>query len=185
MAGQRIVVIGGGVVGCLIAWLAGRLPGAEVTLVDIQAARAEVAEALGVRFAQPDAAMSEGAGAADVVIHTSASQAGLRLALELAGFEARILEVSWFGGQEITLPLGGAFHSQRLQVMSSQVGTVAAPMRARWPHRRRLEAALRLLGDERLDCLITGEVAFADLPAALPRLLAGDAPGLATAVRYD
>jgi threonine dehydrogenase-like Zn-dependent dehydrogenase len=184
-AGQRIVVIGGGIVGCLIAYLAGRLPGAEVTLVDIQTARAPVAEALGVGFALPEDAGSEGLGGADVVIHTSASEAGLRLALDLAGFEARILEVSWFGQKDIALPLGGAFHSQRLQIVSSQVGTVSPAVRARWPHRRRLEAALRLLNDSRLDCLITEDIAFEDLPSALSRILAADAAGLATAIRYE
>ena len=178
--GQEIVVIGGGIVGCLIAALAGRLPCAKVTLVDIQVDRAEVAAALGVGFALPDQA----AGGADVVFHTSASEAGLRLALGLAGFEARIVEVSWFGEKEVSLPLGGAFHSQRLQIVSSQVGNVSPAMRARWPHRRRLETALKLLDDARLDVLITEEVAFEDMPDALPRLLANGAPGLATVVRY-
>jgi NADPH:quinone reductase-like Zn-dependent oxidoreductase len=179
-AGHRIVVIGGGIVGCLIAALAARMPGTDVTLVDILPARGEIAAALGVKFALPGDALGE----ADIVFHTSASEAGLRLALGLAGFEGRIVEVSWFGEKEIALPLGGAFHSQRLQIVSSQVGNVSPALRARWPHRRRLETALRLLDDERLDCLITEEVAFEDLPAALPRLLAADAPGLATAVRY-
>lgn len=180
-AGQRVVVIGGGIVGCLIAALAGRMPGADVTLVDISPSRAEIAAALGVKFALPDAAPGE----ADIVFHTSASEAGLRLALGLAGFEGRIVEVSWFGEKEISLPLGGAFHSQRLRIVSSQVGNVSPAMRARWPHRRRLETALRLLDDARLDCLITEEVAFEELPDALPRLLASDAPGLATVVRYS
>ena len=180
-AGHKIVVIGGGVIGCLIAALSARMPGADVTLVDILPARAAIAQALGVNFALPEAAPGE----ADIVFHTSASEAGLRLALGLAGFEGRIVEVSWFGEKEIALPLGGAFHSQRLQIVSSQVGHVSPAVRARWPHRRRLETALRLLDDERLDCLITEEVAFEDLPSALPRLLACDAPGLATAVRYS
>lgn len=180
-AGHRVVVIGGGVVGCLIAALAGRLPGAEVTLVDVLAERAPVAAMLGVRFALPE----DAPGGADVVIHTSASQAGLRLALGLAGFEGRIVEVSWFGEKDVTLPLGGAFHSQRLQIISSQVGTVSPALRARWPHRRRLETALSLLNDARLDGLITDEVAFEDMPDALPRLLADGAAGLATAIRYD
>jgi NADPH:quinone reductase-like Zn-dependent oxidoreductase len=179
-AGHRIVVIGGGVVGCLIAALAGRLPGAEVTLVDVQPERAEIAAALGTRFALPD----EAQGGADVVFHTSASEAGLRLALSVAGFEARIVEVSWFGDQEVMLPLGGGFHSQRLRIIASQVGNVSPDFRQRWPHKRRLETALKLLDDGRLDALITEEVAFEALPDALPRLLAEGAPGLATAVRY-
>jgi hypothetical protein len=180
-AGHHIIVIGGGIVGCLIAALAGRLPGATVTLVDLQPSRAEMADALGVGFALP----AEARGGADIVFHASASETGLRLALDLAGFEARILEVSWFGEKEVSLPLGGAFHSQRLQIVSTQVGSVSPLVRARWPHRRRLETALRLLDDARLDALITGEVAFDDLPSALPRILAADAPGLATVIRYD
>jgi threonine dehydrogenase-like Zn-dependent dehydrogenase len=174
------VVIGGGIVGCLIAALAGGLPGADVMLVDIEPERGRIAEALGVGFALP----GEAKGGADVVFHTSASEAGLRLALDLAGFEARIVEVSWFGEKQVSLPLGGAFHSQRLQIVSTQVGTVSPAVRARWPHRRRLEAALKLLADERLDALISEEVAFEELPAALPRILTADAPGLATVVRY-
>lgn len=180
-AGAQIAVIGGGVVGCLIAALAARLPGASVTLIDIRPERAEIAASLGLTFALPDAAPK----GADVVFHTSASEAGLRLALDLAGFEGRIVEVSWFGEKEIALPLGGAFHSQRLQIVSSQVGNVSPLMRARWPHRRRLETALRLLDDARLDGLISEEIAFEDLPDAMPRLLGPEAGGIATVIRYS
>lgn len=180
VAGQRIAVIGAGLVGCLIASLAARLPGAEVTLIDILPERAAIAEQLGVGFRTPHAAEP----GAQIIFHTSASEAGLRLALGIAAFEGRIVEVSWFGDKQISLPLGGAFHSQRLQIISSQVGHVAPVMRARKTHRQRLETAIGLLDDARLDSLITGEVAFDDLPAALPRLLAADAGGVATAIRY-
>jgi threonine dehydrogenase-like Zn-dependent dehydrogenase len=179
-AGQKISVIGAGLVGCLIASLAARLPGARVTLIDIRPERAALAEALGAGFALPQDARP----GAEIVFHTSASEAGLRLALDIAAFEARIVELSWFGDKEVRLPLGAAFHSQRLQIISSQVGSVAAPMRGRVTHRQRLETAISLLDDARLDALITEEVAFDDLPAALPRLLAPDAPGIATAIRY-
>jgi len=180
-AGYKIIVIGAGVIGSLVAALAVRLPGADVTLIDIAPERASIAAALSVPFSTPETAE----GGADIVFHSSASEAGLRLALDLAGFEGRVVEMSWFGGKQIALPLGGAFHSQRLQIISSQVGNVAPSMRARWPHRRRLETALQLLCDARLDALITEEVGFEDLPHALPRILADDAPGLATAVRYS
>ncbi len=179
-SGQRIAVIGAGLVGCLIAHLASRLAEASVTLIDIRPERAEIAEALGITFRLPQKAEP----GAEILFHTSASEAGLRLALDLAGFEARIVEVSWFGDREITLPLGGAFHSQRLQIISSQVGSVAAPMRASVTHRDRLETAISLLNDARLDALMTEEVAFDNLPEALPRLLAPDAEGIATAIRY-
>jgi len=179
-AGQRIAVIGGGLVGLLIAYLAARLPGADVTLIDINPERAQFAQSFGASFHQPDDAGED----YQIVIHTSATQDGLRLALGIAGFEARIIEVSWFGDKEIALPLGGAFHSQRLQIISSQVGHVARPMRFNFTHRQRLARALMLLDDAVLDSLITEEVAFEDLPEELPRLLAADAPGIATAVRF-
>jgi NADPH:quinone reductase-like Zn-dependent oxidoreductase len=179
-AGDPIAVIGAGLVGCLIASLAARLPGARVTLIDVLPERAGIASALGVGFALPEAA----AAGAHVVFHTSASEAGLRLALDIAAFEGRIVEVSWFGDKAVSLPLGGAFHSQRLQIVSSQVGSVSPAMRARLTHRGRLETAISLLDDARLDALITGEVAFGDLAAALPSLLAPGAPGIATAIRY-
>ncbi|MGF1621275.1 MAG: zinc-binding alcohol dehydrogenase [Rhodomicrobiaceae bacterium] len=179
-AGHKIVIIGAGLVGCLIAHLAARLPGADVTLVDILPERAEVARSLGVNFSLPD----EAPRGAEIVFHTSASEPGLRLALGIAAFEGRIIEVSWFGDKPVSLPLGGAFHSQRLQLISTQVGHVATPMRGRMTHRQRLEKALHLLDDSRLDALITEEVALDDLPDALPRLLAPDALGIATAICY-
>jgi NADPH:quinone reductase-like Zn-dependent oxidoreductase len=179
-AGHKIVIIGAGLVGCLIAHLAARLPGTDVTLVDVIPERVEVAQSLGINFSLPgDAPLG-----AEIIFHTSASEAGLRLALDIAGFEGRIIEVSWFGDKSASLPLGGAFHSQRLQLISTQVGHVAVPMRGCMTHRQRLEKALHLLDDDRLDALITDEVAFDDLPDALPRLLAPDALGIATAICY-
>lgn len=178
--GQTIAVIGAGLLGCLVGFVAGQLPGTKVTLIDRLPERAEVAERLGLGFSTPEAAV----GGAELIFHTSASEAGLRLALDIAAFEARIIEASWFGDRQISLPLGGSFHSQRLQIISTQVGSVAPAMRARLTHRQRLENALGLLDDARLDGLITEEVAFEDLPTALPRLLAPDAAGIATAIRY-
>ena len=164
--GQRIHVIGAGVVGAAMAWLCGRLPGAEVTLADVTPSRADLAAALGVVFRHPD----DLDGDADLVLHASGNPEGLRAALRVAGFEARVVEVSWYGATEVPLPLGEGFHSRRLALVSSQVGQVATPMRARWSHARRLAKALELLRDPVLDRLITADVAFADLPQALPRI---------------
>ena len=178
--GHNVLIIGAGVVGALVGAIAGRIPGVRVGLVDVRPERADVAQALGTAFFAPD----DAPGGADIVVHTSASEAGLRLALSCAAFEGRIVEMSWFGDRDVSLPLGEAFHSQRLQLISSQVGHVAPSHRARWTHRDRLEKALALLDDPRLDALITEEVAFDDLPDELPRLLAPDALGLATVIRY-
>jgi NADPH:quinone reductase-like Zn-dependent oxidoreductase len=165
--GDRIAIVGAGVVGSLVAYLCGRLPGAEVTLVDINPARAELAQALGVGFARPETAN----GDCDLVVHASGHMAGLGTALGLAGNEATVLEMSWYGDAPVTMPLGGAFHSRRLRLISSQVGQIAPSHRPRWSHRRRLAAALTLLTDARLDALLAPPVLFQDLPRRLPDIL--------------
>ena len=164
--GDRVAVVGAGVVGCAVAYLAARIPGCQVELIDIDAARAPIAAALGVGFALPDDA---GRGA-DLVIHASGAPAGLVLALALAGTGAAVVEMSWFGDQPVTLPLGGAFHAERLRIVSSQVGTLPAAQQARWSYGRRLALALSLLADPALDILISGECPFDELPALMPRV---------------
>nr|WP_202620586.1 zinc-binding alcohol dehydrogenase [Methylocystis heyeri] len=181
--GDRIVIIGAGVVGLLIAYLVAGLPGAEVTVVDKDESRRSVVLEFGAKF-QSSGKFAPEDIEADVVFHASASAAGLALALACAGLEAKIVETSWHGAGDTPVPLGGAFHAKRLQLISSQVGRVAPSRHPRWTYARRLDKALELLSDPRLDLLITEEVAFADVARELPRLLAADAPGLATLIRY-
>lgn len=179
-AGERIHVVGAGVVGCLVAYLCGRIPGTEVTLADIAPERAAIAAALGVGFATPDALASD----ADLVLHASGSPTGLRTALAVAGMEARIVELSWYGTAVVPLPLGEAFHSRRLTLRSSQVGQLAPAMRPRWTHARRLAKALDLLGDPALDRLISAEIDFDDLPAAMSRLAQNPGGALCARIVY-
>ena len=179
--GDRIAVIGAGTVGCLTAWLASRIAGCEVELVDVNPQRAAVARALGVRFAEPAAASRD----ADMVVHASGAPAGLTLALELAAVEATIVELSWFGTQSVPLPLGGDFHAKRLTIASSQVGRVAPSQRARWDTRRRMQLALRLLRDPALDALITGESAFDALPDVMAALARAPGDTLCHRIRYS
>ncbi len=178
--GDHIAVVGGGVVGLLTAWLASRIPGTRVTLVDIEESRQKIADALGVAFAMPDDAPEN----QDLVIHASGHPDGLVTALRLAGNEATVLELSWYGERPVTVPLGGAFHSRRLTLKSSQVGQIPASHKARWTYRRRLELALSLLRDDKLDVLLSQAISFQDLPESLPALLAGRSDGLAHVVRY-
>ena len=178
---DRIAVVGGGVVGMLVAFLCGHLPGAEVTLVDINVGRESIANSLGVKFATPDQAPSE----CDVVIHCSGSPKGLVTALSLAGEEATVLEMSWYGDQPVTVDLGGAFHSRQLRLQSSQVGHISASRRPRWNYARRLSAALALLNDARLDVLLAPAVLFNDLPAQLPRILDPGNSILCQLIQYD
>ena len=179
--GDRIVIVGAGVVGLLVGYLAARLPGADVTMVDIDLSREAIARKLGCRFRKP----LDASGDADVTFHTSATAPGLACALSCAGLEATVVEMSWYGDAPVSAPLGLDFHSRRLRLVSSQVGQVSPARRPRWSHRRRLDKALALLADDRLDALITEEVAFADLAAELPRLFAPGASGLASVVRYE
>ena len=164
---DRIAIVGAGAVGALVAFLCGGLAGAEAMLVDINESRAELAQKLGVRFAKPETAK----GDCDLVVHASGTAAGLRTALALAGEEATVLELSWYGDTPVTAPLGGAFHSRRLRLISSQVGQVASSHRPRWTHSRRLAAAVALLADSRLDALFAPAVPFDALPRRLTEIL--------------
>ena len=179
--GDRVTVIGGGTVGCLTAWLAGRIAGCEVQLVDTNPRRAAVAQALGVGFARPETA-SEGA---DVVIHSSGSPAGLELALRVAGFESTITELSWYGDREVPVALGQTFHSRRLTLKSSQVGAVARSQRTRWDARRRMRLALALLADPALDGLITGESDFEAMPRVMAEIASQPGDTLCHRIRYQ
>jgi len=180
LPGSRIAVVGGGVVGALTAWLAGRLPGADVTLVDVRPERAALARILGVGFALPDEA-PEGC---DIVFHASATAAGLATAIAAAGDESSVIELSWYGDRSVPVGLGGSFHSARLRLIGSQVGRVAPAMRARWSLRRRIEKALELLADPRLDALLEPDLPFERLPGELARILGPGGGSLCQVVRY-
>ncbi len=179
--GERILIVGGGVLGMLLAGLASRLPGAEVTVTDLVGERAETAAALGAAFAEVDGVPED----QDLVIHTSASEGGLATALAAAGQEGRIVEASWFGSKAVSLALGGAFHSRRLRLISSQVGRVASARAMRWDNRRRLAKALELLRDPRYDLLLGEAIAFSELPNRLAQVLDPRAPGFLPLVRYS
>jgi NADPH:quinone reductase-like Zn-dependent oxidoreductase len=179
-AGDRITVVGAGVVGALAGYLAARLPGAEVTLVDVNPDRGALAERLGCRFAGPEDAPRE----CDRVLHLSATAAGVATALACAGEEATVLEGSWHGAGETPVPLGGPFHSRRLRLVGSQVGRLPADRVPRWSHGRRLAKALELLRDPVLDGLVDGETPFADLPDRYGAILS-DPGTLCHRVRYE
>ena len=179
--GDRIVVVGAGVVGLLTAALAARLPGADVSVVDVDASRAAVCAAIGAHFVGPGDPRPQDA---DVVFHASASAPGLGVALEAAGMEATVVEMSWHGAGDTPTPLGGAFHSRRLKLVSTQVGQISPGHRPRWDYERRMAKAMELLCDDRLDALIDREIAFADMPAAAAEIFAPGATGLGIVVAY-
>lgn len=165
--GDRVAVFGGGVVGCLVAYLCGRIPATETILIDSNAHRQRLADVLDVTFCTPQ----DLTGEFDVLINATASDQALNVAIAHAGKEARVVEASWYGDREVSVTLGGSFHANRLSLVSSQVGTIPAHKAARWTHKRRMAKALELLTDPRLDVLISGESAFADLEADYARIL--------------
>ncbi len=167
--GDRVCVIGAGVVGCLVASVAQRA-GGRVQLCDVDERKRPIAERLGLHFVHPD----DAAGDVDRVFEASGAPAGLRRGLELAGVEATVVVLSWFGEQAVSLPLGGPFHSRRLRIISSQVGVLPAPRRARWTYRRRLEQALRLLDDDALDVLVSEQTPFEALPQTMAEVTCPD-----------
>lgn len=179
LIGDRIAVIGAGMVGCSVAGVLARFPGARVQLVDLQPDRSRVAEAFGIDFAAP----ADADGDCDLVVHASATSQGLTRSLELLAPEGRVIDLSWYGDRPVSVPLGEFFHSRRLTIRSSQVGTVSPAQQGRRSYADRLELSLRLLADPAFDTLITGESEFVELPEVLPRLVAG-APGLCHRIRY-
>jgi threonine dehydrogenase-like Zn-dependent dehydrogenase len=180
LIGDRVAVVGAGMVGCCVARLLATMPGVEVTLVDVDPARATTAEALGAGFALP-ADVDDGR---DLVVHTSATSAGLQLSLDLLVAEGTVVDLSWYGDAEVRLSLGGRFHTDRLAIRASQVGAIAPSRRARRTHADRLALALDLLRDPAYDALLTGTSPFAELPEVMADLAAGRLPALCHSVLY-
>jgi NADPH:quinone reductase-like Zn-dependent oxidoreductase len=181
LLGDRIAVVGAGMVGCCVARLISRFPGVRVTLVDIDPGRADVADALGVDFALPENAD----GGCDMVLHASATSAGLQRSIDVLATEGTVVDLSWYGDAEISLSLGGAFHSRRLTIRASQVGMVSGARRTGRTTADRLTLALELLRDNAFDALISGESRFDDLPQVMARLAGGDLPALCHLITYD
>jgi threonine dehydrogenase-like Zn-dependent dehydrogenase len=180
LVGDRISVVGAGMVGCCLARLLAGLPGARVQLVDVDPARAGVARALGVDFTTPDQAE----GGRDLVFHASATAAGLQRCLDLLAPEGTVIELSWYGEREINLALGGAFHSGRLTIRASQVGTIAPARHGRRTFADRLALAVDLLRDQAFDALLSGESPFDQLPDVLAGIAAGSRPAVSHVITY-
>jgi threonine dehydrogenase-like Zn-dependent dehydrogenase len=181
LIGDRVAVVGAGMVGCCVARLLARIPAVAVTLVDVDATRAQVAGALGAGFALPD----DAGGDQDLVVHASATSAGLQRSLDLLAPEGAVIELSWYGDSEVQLSLGGAFHARRLAIRASQVGSVSPARRDRRTTSDRLALALDLLRDPAFDALLTGASRFEDLPDVMTGLAAGSLPALCHTITYD
>jgi threonine dehydrogenase-like Zn-dependent dehydrogenase len=181
LIGDRVTVVGAGMVGCCVARLLSRCPAVQVTLVDVDRGRADIAAALGVDFALP----ADAADGRDLVVHASATSDGLQRSLDLLADEGTVIDLSWYGDSDVRLSLGGAFHSRRLGIRASQVGTVSPARSARRTTADRLALALELLRDPAFDALVTGQSRFSELPDVMARLAAGSLPALCHIITYD
>lgn len=182
LIGDRVAVVGAGMVGCSVARLLGRIPGVEVTLVDIDPSRGATAQRLGVSFAHPSDALP--VSSCDLVVHASATSAGLQTALDLLRPEGTVLELSWYGDTTVEVALGGRFHASRLAIRASQVGVVSPARRSRYTSSQRLALALKLLHDDAFDALLTGGSPFEELPDVLARLADGRLPAICHTISY-
>jgi threonine dehydrogenase-like Zn-dependent dehydrogenase len=180
LIGDRIAVVGGGMIGCCVTRLLARMPGVRVTLVDVDRSRADLAAALGAEFAVPE----EVSGDRDLVVHASATSAGLQTALDLLAIEGTVLDLSWYGDAPVGIALGGAFHSRRLTIRASQVGMVSPSRRGSRSTTDRLALAMELLQDSSFDALLTGESSFRELPDVMRRLADGTLPALCHTITY-
>jgi threonine dehydrogenase-like Zn-dependent dehydrogenase len=181
LVGDRVTVVGAGMVGCCVARLLSRFPGVQVALVDVDADRAAVAAALGVDFALP----ADAADGRDLVVHTSATSEGLQRSLDLLAPEGTVIDLSWYGERDVRLSLGGVFHSGRLRIRASQVGSVSPARRGRRTAADRLTLALELLRDPAFDALVTGQSRFCELPEVMAQLAAGSLAALCHTITYD
>ena len=181
LIGDRVAVVGAGMIGCCVTRLLARMPGVRVTLVDVDRSRADLAAALGAEFAVPE----EVSGERDLVVHASATSAGLQTALDLLAIEGTVLDLSWYGDTSVDISLGGAFHSRRLTIRASQVGMVSPSRRGSRSTTDRLTLAMELLRDSAFDALLTGESSFRELPDVMRRLADGTLPALCHTITYD
>ncbi|MDF2052388.1 dehydrogenase [Arthrobacter sp. Cr_A7] len=178
--GDRVAVVGAGLVGGMVATLLRTFPLDRLQLVDLDPGRKQLADALEVDFAHPDDALAD----CDIVFHCSASQEGLERSLQLAGDEGDVIEMSWYANREVTLPLGEDFHARRLSIRASQVGVVARARRHRRTNADRLDLAVSLLADPVFDAFLTGSSPFDELPEVVQGLADGTLEALCHVIEY-
>jgi 2-desacetyl-2-hydroxyethyl bacteriochlorophyllide A dehydrogenase len=184
VAHETVVVLGLGPVGVLTALLLQRA-GATVLAADPLAERRELGLSLGIPAAAPEELPSRlPTGGVPLLVELSGAPAALADALPLLAHEGTALVGSWYGGLQVSLPLGGAFHRRRLTIRSSQVSTVPATLAGRWDVARRRRVAAALLDELPLAVLATTDIPFDEAPLAY-EALDRRAPGVVhVALRY-
>jgi len=177
-AGDRVLIIGMGLIGSLVARLASQFPATQVSVADTDPARLALAREQGFSQYEPSDAPF------DVAFHSSGSSAGLQTAIDAVGYEGKVIELSWYGTRSAEVKLGGSFHQQRKQIISSQVSQLPSHQQSRWDYRRRKQTVLNLLQDDGWDDFLTATVDFPEAPALFDKLRQGDRSQLSWTIRY-
>ncbi|MEM9671559.1 MAG: zinc-binding alcohol dehydrogenase [Bacteroidota bacterium] len=177
-AGDRVLVVGMGLIGSLVALLASQFPATQIRVAETDPTRQSLAREQGFSLYDPSDTPF------DVAFHSSGSSTGLQTAIDAVGYEGQVIELSWYGTRSAEVKLGGSFHQQRKQIISSQVSQLPAHRQARWDYRRRKQTVLDLLQDDGWDDFLTATVDFTDVPALFDQLRLGDRSQLSWTLRY-
>ena len=158
LLGESVIVFGLGMVGLLTSALLGQFPLGFLGCLDLFPQRRQIALSLGAdialnpaEFPQPGtlretlclAGLTQ--AGADLVYELSGNPQALNQAIEVCGFNSRVVIGSWYGKKSVSLDLGSAFHRNRISLYSSQVSTIAPPLSGRWDKNRRFEVVFEQL----------------------------------------
>jgi 2-desacetyl-2-hydroxyethyl bacteriochlorophyllide A dehydrogenase len=178
--GERALVVGFGIVGSLVARLLSFFPGVEVTITDNNPLKLSLAEKMEFDVQSPD----NKSNAFDVAFHASGDPNGLQSAIDSVGFEGRVVELSWYGKKEVSLNLGGSFHSMRKKILSSQVSSIPPQFRSKWDFNKRKSLVFEFLARDVFDTHITHSYPFDDLVRVFDDLKTPPTEGLSYLVVY-
>ena len=179
--GERVLIVGFGLIGSLIARVVADIPGVELIVAEVNPARARLASEMGFETIEIPLPAS---APFDLAFNTSASGKGLQTALDMVGLEGRVIELSWYGNQQVSMSLGGEFHALRKRILSSQVSRIPAHMASRWNFKRRKEAVFRLLQNPAFDQHITHEITLDEAPLLFEQWRKQVPDGLGYVIRY-
>ncbi|MEN0004557.1 MAG: zinc-binding alcohol dehydrogenase [Bacteroidota bacterium] len=176
--GDRVLVVGFGMIGALTALLLQQIAGVEVYIAERLPQRRALAQQLDFQLLAEETDF-------DITFHTSSSSSGLQMAIDRLGYEGTSVELSWYGTKEVSMQLGASFHQQRKRLIASQVGQVPGSKQNRWDYRRRKQLVFQLLQQEKFDQLLTHEISLSEAPALFGKLREGTLEGIGWTIKYD
>lgn len=179
--GDRVAVVGFGIIGSLVARLLAQLPAVSLTILEKDPDRIKMAKSMGFEVS-PNENLST---PLDIAFHCSSTAAGLQTCIDTVGLEGKVIELSWYGDKSVELNLGGTFHPQRKVIISSQVSQIPASHQHRWDFRRRKEAVFELLKNPDFDLHTPKTTPFTNLPEVFSEIRKGSSKQLVWIVDYQ